>query len=146
MENNLNNESEQRQQETHVSDSTLRIDDLRIGNYVAYVSAKRDAVATVLRLKHLYFLGDDPTDFNIYYKPIKINDAWLIKLGFKPLNGHELSLWIDEWECLSFFVETHYIGLRKGVKNIWTTGKIKHVHQLQNLYYSLTGKELVIER
>jgi hypothetical protein len=76
--------------------------------------------------------------------PIRINEFWLLNLGFKPSNGHEYSIWIDEWECKSLFVEDRYCGIRIGNQDILTIGYIKYVHQLQMLYYSLTNRELTI--
>ena len=74
-----------------------------------------------------------------YFKPITLTEEWLIKFGFKKyrgnfygdyiLNGYKLD------EQFKFFVQGSSVVLRE----------LKYVHQLQNLYYSLTGKELVMD-
>lgn len=67
-----------------------------------------------------------------YVKPIKLTTEWVNNLGFKN--------WGDKytWSIGSFIIHKRKRGwvLRK------STPIIKHVHQLQNLYFALTGEEL----
>ena len=76
---------------------------------------------------------------------IKLTDEWLIKFGFmKDDNG---IYWIDlEVEYLELIPTkkdwlpryVQIVGLESGVK----LRIIKFVHQLQNLFFVITGKEL----
>ncbi|MDV3630452.1 hypothetical protein [Elizabethkingia anophelis] len=73
------------------------------------------------------------------FEPIPITDEWLIKLGFeksysssnctKTTNGYKLDFAGGEVLYLDSVRLKH----------------IKYVHQLQNLYFALTGKELTIK-
>lgn len=72
---------------------------------------------------------------NIY--PIPITEEWLIKLGFHEVLG-----------VYAIYGKELNIKLNTGYWDAYFKGKyvcvIKHVHQLQNLYFALTGQELFI--
>lgn len=76
------------------------------------------------------------SQFDQFIKPIKLTEEWLIKFGFEvALNG----LW-DVTENYSMRLEMdNYV--RCSTEPI-SLIEIKYVHQLQNLYFALTGKEL----
>ena len=63
-------------------------------------------------------------------EPIQLTEKWLLKLGFKPFN--------KDFVLNGIIIHTRKRGfiLRKSVPIIM------HVHQLQNLYFALTGEEL----
>ena len=68
-------------------------------------------------------------------KPILLTEEWLLKFGFKKFKSKKI------WS--SKFVIIYYkkdIGYCYGKSSARTT--IKHVHQLQNLYYTLTYIDL----
>lgn len=109
----------------------MKAEELRIGNYILLDGGKhkirRDTLINILRgVSNL--------------KPIPLTEEILLKCGFKHKgNGF--------YEILGCFIELcnvgdefYYCGF-KG-KSI---GNIKHLHQLQNLYYCLTGEELNIK-
>jgi hypothetical protein len=136
----------------------MKAEELRIGNWVCVSHAfkKQYEVEDYSMLTKINGLGDGfiswDKSYGFYHEgifPIPLTEKWLVKFGFKPLNGHEFSFWLDEWECLSLYAEPYpksfAIGLSRGLKDIWSTGKIQNVHQLQNLYFALTGQELTIK-
>ena len=121
-----------------VNDTHISIKDLMVGNYVikSYYSRKDELIQV------------GPID--IYHgtknlKPIKINKYWLVKLGFEEnLDQHKfLQFTFGDYSVIMdrqkiFFVICNYMDLPPSVK-------IEFVHQLQNLYSSLTGgKQLEI--
>lgn len=78
-------------------------------------------------------------DVNHNYNPIPLTEEWLLKLGFET--DH-----IEWWNgiiCLGIFKDgiyylpTDQISFRIGKE-------IEYVHQLQNLYFALTGEELIL--
>lgn len=75
------------------------------------------------------------------YEPIELTEEWLLRLGFERFKG----LWtIDNFPpCFTKF--THEIGLYEFFIGRISITKIKYVHQLQNLYFSLTGQELELK-
>jgi hypothetical protein len=78
-------------------------------------------------------------------QPIPLTEDWLIKFGF--INSKLDYYTIDELEFRFYFT---YVGLSERrdyhfilYNNLNPIGcDVKHVHQLQNLYFALTGEEL----
>jgi hypothetical protein len=135
--------------------------DLRIGNYIfgSLKNINNEIKTFIGKIKYLDVTEKEVYDCQIDVldsdlndiketlgekKPIPINEDWLKKLGFRPINNHEFSLWIDEYECSSFFVERKYYGIRVGEKDVFTK-HVSTVHELQNIFFALTGKELTIQ-
>lgn len=75
--------------------------------------------------------------------PIPLTEEWLLKFGFVVTETNE------GIEC--FYFGKRYSVFQPANTNVWLLVdgekglcEIKHVHQLQNLYFSLTGCELEI--
>lgn len=73
-------------------------------------------------------------------KPIQITEEWLSKFGFVP-NGFSMDkgefnveIWLESEIGHTFKWNDFVISIR-----------LKHIHQLQNLYFALTGEELEIK-
>lgn len=116
----------------------LRAEDFRIGNIISLAGKPiRISFSTLEKLcfpelsKYQIFKG--------VYQPIKLTEDILLKCGF-------IKDEFDNWEN-----ETR-LGLYKpddfdGYLSIWgdsTVGECYYLHQLQNLYFALTGKELEV--
>jgi hypothetical protein len=76
-------------------------------------------------------------------KPIPLTEEWLVKFGF------ETNDWTDKGKTVYVGYVKEELMLQGTIKNLTLDGggfdiKIKHLHQLQNLYFALTGKELEI--
>ena len=72
-------------------------------------------------------------------KPIPLTEEWLLKFGIMQ------STWFEDSSYM--IKEDRGFGWEMYVRNAAKTKKIsfayfKHVHQLQNLYFALTGEEL----
>lgn len=92
--------------------------------------------------------GETINNFNVgqailgSFKPIPLTEEWLIKLGFEEYSG---MLYISVPEEYG-----GHIAKYKNQDNVRLEGcddgqvgiDILYVHQLQNLYFALTGKEL----
>ncbi len=80
-------------------------------------------------------------------KPIPLTEEWLFKFGFKTSDGPESVFYSIEIDGVTKY--KFEIGRTKGRDFLYfeTTGfiiQINNVHQLQNLFYTLTGKELTL--
>jgi len=74
-------------------------------------------------------------------QPIPLTEEWLVKFGFNILLTEKESIL---YRKNSQDVNVHPIGgFTYGVRGVPVV-KIKNVHQLQNLYFALTGEELTI--
>lgn len=127
----------------------MMVDELRIGNYVTLPSK-----GTVYQISSGHDI--DEIEGSNDAEPIPITDEWLECFGFRrgDLIGESSHL----FRSSSFFyihvgVSELHINPLNGV--VWIerdTNKfnnpalIDHVHQLQNLYFALTGKELKRKR
>ena len=104
--------------------------ELRIGNYVMGETDPSERV-TETTIEILAFIK--------LFKPIPLTEEWLLIFGFK--NG---------------VIKDNKVGVLEVKLNgyTWIGGEhsehgyepkeIKHVHQLQNLYFALTGNELAL--
>jgi len=67
-------------------------------------------------------------------QPISLTEDWLFKFGFEKKNGYGFEMfgnWIQKRENIYWYnLNGNFVIL-------------KHVHQLQNLYFALTQKELI---
>lgn len=71
-------------------------------------------------------------------KPIPLTEEWLIKFEFKKYEFDNKSN--------QYRLKDRLIVIRdKSFCDYGTSVKLHHVHQLQNLYFSLCGKELEIK-
>jgi hypothetical protein len=117
----------------------IKANELRIGNKVDYYG----------NIVTINYINDTDVGFSDYVpfdyplldeiNPIPITDEWLVRLGFEE-DG-------PEWYWLSVKDKLTSIGYSYSIKRqvidfceIEIT--ITHVHQLQNLYFALTGEEL----
>lgn len=115
----------------------IEAQELRIGNWINS-SAHFGEIQVSAILKD----GVNPFDWGqgnhcIHFydtiAPIKITEEWLINFGFESfdLRFRHLGNFVIHNEGENFFYKTRTTEI-----------KIKHVHQLQNLYFALTGEEL----
>lgn len=118
--------------------------ELRIGNYVEYrIQDELDERKEWWELSII-----DSTDLQILenvidsdYRPIELTEEILLKFGFfKKLGNYEL-------ENFRFHISQpmNFDGFVFCEGYSVITDKIQFVHQLQNLYFALTGEELTFK-
>lgn len=120
--------------------------ELRIGNIIYWGKYKTKVFELTHDLDNDFSINCDKID---EFKPIPLTKEWLVNLGLNrsdadtPYNFEISSLeylWIKD----------------QGLKVFYTNGKhsedmplatypCDYVHQLQNIYYSLTGEELTLK-
>lgn len=76
------------------------------------------------------------------YKPIPLTEDWLIKFGFKGRVDFKWKMNIGVQ-----IIDNNIYFAFKDIGNVIFHSMImvKHVHQLQNLYFALTGEGLTIK-
>jgi hypothetical protein len=77
---------------------------------------------------------------------IPLTEEWLIKFGFvKDADGSylkfKMAIFLDKRFKYNLYLQTEETSSKWFEVGI----KIKHVHQLQNLYFALTGEELTLQ-
>jgi hypothetical protein len=130
----------------------MEANELRIGNTITHQNNNGIYLVTVLEtlkngvnVKTNLQLGE----WFLRYEEVEgtpLTEEWLLKFGFNKRDGkYEISA------CKSFlFLRRSYMGgFYYGINSSDCSFcefddviAIKHVHQLQNLYFALTGKEL----
>lgn len=128
----------------------MKASELRIGNLIMWDSEKTQIEIISEISKGAIGLESD-TDFDTLtpiglFKPIWLTEEWLMKLGFEKLDENTAGcIWVivrndivfDDLKITQWYkpnrpkFERRHFG-------------IKYVHQLQNLYFALTGEELEI--
>lgn len=111
----------------------MKASDLRIGNYFNDPDGN---ISEVIRLNSTMINshGEDEC------QPIPLTEEWLTKLGF---NDHSIKLphiVFDVANTLTYNIEDRTLTF-----GYYGELRIEYVHQLQNLFHSLTGEELTIK-
>ena len=76
--------------------------------------------------------------------PIPLTEEWLLKFGFIRDNTiMDMSYSNYKIKALDRSLNIQFIH-GKIVANIYFQVELKHLHQLQNIYFALTGEELTI--
>ena len=124
----------------------MKATDLRIGNYYQYAGNGGIVYTQVQAIKYNQFglLSDfDGTNFEIC-KPIPLTEEWLLKFGFK---AHTYEDEVFGYFLNDFgYINEYQFRIRNFIdfEGIIIPKAIKTVHQLQNLYFALTGEELTL--
>ena len=106
--------------------------ELRIGNLI-----NDNSLYTQVISDHL--INDEYYDGLKGCLPIPLTEEWLIKFGFE-----ESEVFVKVFLLNQIPIGYGY-AYRKGWQIMPEGIEIKHVHQLQNLYFALTGEELTIK-
>lgn len=114
----------------------MKAEQLRIGNLYEAYNGKSEAVD----LQFFVNLWNDVDADEMIKSPITLTEEWLIKFGFKSNNQTD-GFWFPQTNIWVRSQKGRFTAHLQHDKLI----DIKYVHQLQNLYYALTGEELTIE-
>ena len=126
----------------------MKIQEFRIGNYVTLKGYAYDEIDTHNEITGITdehpFVDTIVFDYLDYdeIEPIPLTEEWLLKFGFEfnvLTNRYEL----DDWR-FDITKPANYDGLLLCEGSTAITDRIKYVHQLQNLYFALTGEEFVL--
>lgn len=118
----------------------MKANELRIGNLLEFrVTCKVCEIQ-----ENCFYVNDElGTEYKntiCDIKPIPLTEEWLLKFGFEndtitaTKKGFDFSI--------GFYASGFY--LCKSLDEMFGV-EIKHVHQLQNLYFALTGEELILK-
>ena len=122
----------------------LNADDLRIGNLVEYENAifEIDIIAREFPSLNTIAYGVGVVRW-IDLKPIPLTEEWLLKFGFQKLYDNYYLLYVGSLTINYYY---NYSGSTWKFMLEEQLLDIKYVHEVQNLYYSLTKTELTYER
>lgn len=123
---------------------SIRANELRIGNILQDAIRLEKALIVYKIEPEVIVCGSE--DFNYPYlvemlDPIPLTPEILEKAGFQTIDMNDLGLYIS-------LKISRDIGLNWNNKSIWIgeyNTKVVYLHQLQNIYFALAGKELEID-
>lgn len=142
----------------------MKIAELRIGNWVNTKFYKDFKIVGLTIFEDKTAQCSIYKDLNYYpqstkiedLRGIKLTDEWLVKLGFgkledchiKKLGKEDLctyELWlIDPCNDAGYPVQFYEVFDKDDYRFVSLYKPVKYVHQLQNLYFMLCGKELLL--
>jgi len=112
----------------------MKVNELRIGNKF-YLPNGEIGTISYHEIRLLIVAMEKPN-----YNPIPLTEEWLLKFGAKELNAKRGIL-------KEFVLKTVRIEMSNSGNFYYKNSKLilESVHQLQNLYFALTGKELTFK-
>ena len=127
----------------------MKQNELRIGNWIS----DQGYETTVFQIDETHVNDDLMLD---HFKPIPLTEEWLVRFGFYYEDGliYFKSGWfkkIDRQDEPTFLFFNNklqcslFISSEKSSINHFIDINAEYVHQLQNLYFALTGNELELK-
>jgi hypothetical protein len=114
----------------------IQAKELRIGNYA--INDGDDSIMCITA-QDIFTLSKDEDWLN----PIPLTHEILLNCGFEKINSY----WVNKRniDCHIVLIDalTRYMVSVTGPFGMVTLKSINSVHQLQNLYYALSGEELI---
>lgn len=127
----------------------MKSNELRIGNYVLDKNdeiKKNHGVNDVVGIAYVNFENEFDKLINSEISPIPLTNEWFSKLGMSyyslpTRSGRKIGYYTlkygNRFKINSSDGSYSFINFRK---------EIIYVHQLQNLYFALTGEELILNK
>lgn len=121
----------------------MQSEELRIGNYVK----AEGHVTKITGILHYDVYTRSGTYGVVYLEPIPLTEELFLKFGFEKCDKLNYSgLWKKGGNnFFDFDKYSPWVILYKFDVDLVRVASIKHVHQLQNIYYSITGEEITLK-
>ena len=134
-----------------INKTNMKATELRLGNYIKLMFNYEDYETIQVTSDELVDVDKKQAD----YEPFPLTEEWLYKFGFKNIDkgdndyitytdsNHDYYLQIDvrRRDGKYSILDNSFDDLRD-----FSMVDISYVHQLQNLYFALTGEELILNK
>lgn len=124
----------------------MKASELRLGNLVSNMNPRHND-----RILTIESIGDNH-EVNVFYRkyllselePIPLTEEWFLKFGFKKVGTNfELDFFVLWYSSYQNCFVWRFMNIDS---NADRPISLKYVHQLQNLYFALTGEELTLNQ
>jgi hypothetical protein len=105
----------------------IEVKEIRIGNFT---KVTKNGIISQFEI--------DDFDYLKEHEFIPLTEEWLLKFGFNKWKDKKI--WTCKKVMIYFHAKEEFCFGRASNRT-----KLKYVHQLQNLYFALTGEELTIK-
>lgn len=120
----------------------MKTNELRIGNLILFSEGGIEFIVDTISEKGLNVHNDIESIWIEIetFEPIPLTEEWLLKFGFEIQHNTPFYSMVARKDGFNLKVDiTGNLFFSEGYFNV----QPKYVHQLQNLYFALTGKELI---
>ena len=119
----------------------MKATELRLGNWV---EQPNDGVTRVTAVLNDLQIKTETGYIDKYCRPIPLTEEWLLKFGFTYDKSFGWSFSDEKiYFILSYYQPSNRVVLETDEESVINVPQdISYVHQLQNLYFALTGEEL----
>lgn len=124
----------------------MKVSELRIGNWLVCLSGNEIQVSVS------DFVAIECTIERLHPKPIPLTEEWLLRFGFINHDGEgiEFKRHLPNGNATDLIIEFDGLSQNTLLQRDTESGyvyieNVTHIHQLQNLYFALTGEELEIK-
>ena len=123
----------------------IKANELRIGNL--FIEENSNKIIEVIGLDKKTVVFSWKFLYQWQAKPIPLTEEWLLKFGFENVHTDwfykDIAKTNSYQFCFNICLSNGKITLDSGFDEN-SIIKLKYVHQLQNLYFALTGAELTV--
>lgn len=117
----------------------MKANELRIGNWIND-NGYNSIIGVIDSHYHAIQISGSPRMIALEtIEPIPLTDEWVLRFGFKKDSMVNITFFLKGFGYITIPKNGNCIFRKEGIEVI-----IKYVHQLQNLYFALTGEELTI--
>lgn len=123
----------------------IRANELRIGNLLFDTKLHKPIEIDIVQISHIQYcnyLVANPVLVHlsdIGFEVIPITEEWLLRFEFEK----QTDSFVPKWTKGNFYILQ--VGEDSFCSDYYLLYGIYHIHQLQNLYFALTGQELIYE-
>lgn len=125
----------------------MRAEELRKGNFVnTFINTTQGKQYTrgVIQCLHMNVAeveNNETVQYNMI-EPIELYEGWLEKFGFEKYNECFYKIEIKRGYSDGWYL-SHDNELTKSMSEFFV--RLKYVHELQNFWFALTGRELILK-
>jgi hypothetical protein len=122
----------------------MKANELRIGNLIFNDFGEVEPIYGVDEKGILTKVEENGWSMCFKPKPIPLTEEWLLKFGFEHIKNNWYNIFAVN-NTFNVYLFSDNEGFRVEIVSQSIT-VLKYVHQLQNLYFALTGEELIIKQ